>query len=110
MPVAKKAVVATKTISRRGRATGSMAEQIDRLAPGESVSTSKRFTIGEASTTADEIKAEINSMRGSLGSYVSRVTQDGDGLDMREYRTESGTYLTDDKSAVIATVALTRLA
>lgn len=104
-----KTVVATKTIKRRGRAAGSMAEQIDRLEAGESVSLSKRFEIANHAHGAEEIKTELNSMRGTLGSYVSRVMQDGDGLDMREYRTESGCFITDDKTAVIASVVLTRL-
>lgn len=106
---AKKTVIATKTIKRRGRATGSMADQIDRLQAGESVSLSKRFDIGNHAHAGDDIKTEINSMRGTLGSYVSRVMQDGDGLDMREYRTESGAFVTDDKTGVIVSVVLTRM-
>lgn len=108
--MSKKQVVATKTIKRRGRATGSMADQIDRLGPGESVSLSKRFAInnGVNGLAADEIKDEINSMRGTLGSYVSRVMQDDD-LDLREYRTESGSFLTDDKTGIMVCVVLTRM-
>lgn len=106
---AQKTITAVKVIKRRGRATGSMAEQIDRLAAGESVSMSKRFEIGSPEHDGEEIKAELNSMRGTLGSYVSRVMQDGDGLDMREYRTESGAFLTDDKTGVIVSVVLTRM-
>lgn len=109
MPATKKTVVATKTIKRRGRAAGSMAEQIDRMQPGESTSLSKRFDIANQAHGGEEIKEAINSMRGTLGSYVSRVMQDGDGLDMREYRSESGVFVTDDKTGIMVTVALTRM-
>lgn len=110
MPAAaKKTVTAVKVIKRRGRATGSMAEQIDRLGVNESVSLSKRFDIGNHAHAGEDIKTEINSMRGTLGSYVSRVMQDGDGLDMREYRTESGAFITDDKTGIVVSVVLTRM-
>jgi len=106
----KKTVTAVRVRRPRGRAAGGMAEQIDNLEPGQSLSLSTRFSLADSSSTSDDIKAALNSMRGSLGTYLSRIQADNDGLDMREYRSESGCFLTDDKSAVIATVALTRLA
>lgn len=109
MPAAQKTVVAVKTIARRGRTIGSMAEQIERLEPGESVSSSKRFDVANHAHGSDVIKAEINSLRGSLGSYVSRVMQDDDGLGLKEYRTESGVFITDDKTGIIVSVVLTRM-
>lgn len=102
----------TKAVQpRRGRVTGSTTEQIDRLQPGESISVCQRYDLGaeyeEGIDTA--IKTNAVTMRSTLGSYVQRVMADGDGLDMREYRTESGTFVTDDKTAIMLVVALTRI-
>lgn len=105
----EKTVTAVRVRRPRGRAAGSMAEQIDNLEPGQTISLSTRFAVGSHTAGGDDIKAALNSMRGSLGTYLSRVQADNDGLDMREYRSESGCFLTDDKTAIIATVALTRL-
>ena len=95
--------------SRRGRPAGSLAEQIDRLQPGDSVSQSKRIPLDDGPhDTAEAIKQATSAMRGVLGAYVSRIMAEGDGLDMREYRTESGNFVTDDKTAIIVSVVLTR--
>ena len=105
---AKKIVKAAQP--RRGRVTGSTTEQIDRLQPGESISVVQRFGFVDSipAELAEQIKQNAVTMRSTLGSYVQRVMADGDGLDMREYRTESGTFVTDDKSAIMLVVVLTR--
>jgi hypothetical protein len=104
-----KKTVKTANQPRRGRVTGSTTEQIDRLQPGESISVTQRFEVGNPAHGGDDIKAAAVTMRSTLGSYVQRVMADGDGLDMREYRTESGTFVTDDKTGIMLVVVLTRI-
>lgn len=94
---------------RRGRITGSMTEQIDRMQIGESLSLCQRFEIGGPEGAGpEEIKQGLVLMRARLHTYASRVVSEDD-LDVRRYRTESGTFLTDDKSAVVAVAMLTRV-
>lgn len=109
MSNSQKTVTAVKVRRPRGRAAGSMAEQIDNLELNQTISLSTRFEVGSHTAGGDDIKAALNSMRGTFGSYISRINSDNDGLDMREYRSESGCFLTDDKCAIIATVAVTRV-
>lgn len=94
---------------RRGRPAGSMSEQVDRLQIGESVSLCQRFEIGGPEGAGpEEIKQGLVAMRAKLHTYASRVVSEDD-LDVREYHTESGTFLTNDKSAVVAVAVLTRV-
>ena len=105
----EKTVTAVRVRRPRGLLSGSLAEQVDALAPGQTISLSHRFEAGGDGTTSASIKAALNSMRGTLGTYLSRVQSYNGGVDAREYRSESGCFLTDDKTAIVATVALTRL-
>lgn len=104
----KKTVVAVRVRRGRpkGRTAGSMTDQIDTLEPGRTLSLTKRFELGECDR--DTINAELATLRGTLGSLRTRVNEDSDGLDMRSFKMESGVYLSDDKTAILVTVALTR--
>ena len=106
-PAKKKA---TTPAPRRGRVAGSITEQIDRLEIGQCISQCHRFDLFDDYEFGIDaaIKTTAVAMRSTLQSYVQRVMADGDGLDMREYRTESGNFVTDDKTAIMLVVALSR--
>lgn len=106
---ARKTVVAVRVRRPRGRVAGSMTEQVNTLEIGQSVSLARRFDISDRGTDEESIKAELESMRGTLGSIRNRVHDDDDGLDMRTFKTESGVFVSDDKTAIIAAVVLTRI-
>ena len=94
---------------RRGRPAGSMTDQVDRLQIGESVSLGQRFELGgPEGADPEEIKHALVVMRAKLHTYANRAISEDD-LDIRRYRTESGTFLTDDKSAIVAVAVLTRV-
>lgn len=102
--MAKKA--AKKTTRRnRPRVAGSMADQIDSLEPGQSVAVASRFDIFETGHGGG-LNDQLTKMRSGQAAYVARIT---DELDVREFKVESGTFVTDDKTAVIGTVVITRM-
>lgn len=106
MATAKKA--AKKANSNKGtRVAGSMADQIDRLEVGKTIAVAERLEIGAAGTDEEGIKTALHKLRSGMAAYVVRVV-DGD-LDTREFKTESGTYLTDDKTAIVVSCTTTRL-
>jgi hypothetical protein len=100
---AKKAKAAPRQHQRQ---PGSMADQIDRLAIGQSVAVAERFQVGKASTTATHILDALKKMRSGQAAYVARITDD---LDTREFAVESGTFITEDKTAMVAVVTVTRV-
>jgi hypothetical protein len=101
--MAKKAA-AKKTAPPRNRIAGSMADQIDRLEVDRSVAVAGRFDVEHAD--AGGILTELKTLRSGLAAYVARVTDD---LDTREYKVEGGTFLTDDKSAILCCAVVTRI-
>ncbi len=109
----KKTVTAVRVTTRgrkKGFTTGSLAEQIDRMGVGEAVSLAQRFALDDDETSAGEIKAALNNMRSQLCAYATRVAEMNAGLDDRVFKTESGTFVVDDKSAIVICVAMTRVA
>lgn len=89
--------------SKATRADQSLADQIADLPLGESLSRSQRFPIAEVAE--EGIKEGVAKLRAALNQTVSRVRK----RTGQEYRVESGTLLTDDQEAIIATVCVTRL-
>jgi hypothetical protein len=107
MATTKKAAT-KKTNSNKGtRVSGSLADQIDRLPLGSSVAQAERIRLDKIDDISDLITDSLKKLRSGMAAYVARVV-DGD-LDTREYKTESGTYVTDDKTAVVVTVTVTRM-
>ena len=88
------------------RVTGSAADQIDRLEVGASFATAERHEI-DGMNGASVLMESLKKLRNGLGSYVVRIT---DELDSREFKVESGTYLTDDKTGVMVSAVVTRMA
>lgn len=105
-PATKKAAAAAKPPTPRRR-PGSLAEQIDHLEAGQSIALSERLVISDESTNDEAIKGAGQRVRSALTSYVSRVV-DPD-LDDREFVVESGSFLTDSKTAIIVNATVTRL-
>lgn len=88
------------------RHNGSMSDQIDKLELGQSVAVAQRFPFEEMIDPEFEIKDSLNKLRSAQAAYVARITDD---LDTRKFKVESGTYLSDDKTAVIVSVVTTRV-
>lgn len=93
--------------SKGKRHDGSMSDQIDKLKIGQSVAVAQRFLMGEMLDPEFEIKDALHKHRSNLAAYVVRVK--ADELDTRNFRVEGGTYLTDDKTAIIVSVTCTRV-
>lgn len=102
---AKKATPKKTTVRARARAPGSLADQINNLEEGQSVSQAERFEID--GVDAGGLLESLKKMRSNLGAYVARIT---DEIDMREFRVEGGEFVTNDKTAIIVTVVVTRVA
>ena len=88
------------------RVVGSMAERIDNLEPDQSLSTSERFCV-ETGMKTELVITSLKKQRSLLAAYLHRVN-DG-GLDTREFKVESGTFVTDDKSALHCVATVTRI-
>ncbi|MDQ3038884.1 MAG: hypothetical protein M3R16_03650 [Pseudomonadota bacterium] len=99
--------MATKAPAQRPRARtpGSMAERIDSLDVGQSVADAQRFPINTLETF-NEIADAMKKMRATSGAYVARIT---DELDSRQFRVESGSFLTNDVTAIHCAVVITRV-
>lgn len=93
---------------KRGTTPGSITDQLNNLQIGQSVSFSQRFPVGVATEHDGDIKESLTRMRATAGGYVHRL-KGMDDLDMREFRVESGAFVTDDKLAIVATVAVSRV-
>lgn len=87
------------------RVPGSMADQINSLPVGGSVAVAQRFDITEGGHEGG-LPDALARMRGGQAAYVARIK---DELDVREFKVESGTFVTDDKSAVMGVVVVTRV-
>ena len=87
------------------RVAGSVADQINNLAVNQSIATAERFEI--EAVDAGGLLESLKKQRSGLAAYVARITEE---LDSREFKVEGGCYVTDDKSAIIATVTVTRIA
>lgn len=74
------------------------------LAPGETFSRSERIEV--ASSHAKDLNGVLARLRNNMNQAVSKVRRTLDGSN---FRVESGVCLTDDKTAHIATVAVTRM-
>jgi hypothetical protein len=90
-------------MASKPKADQTLADQITNLAVGESLSKSQRFTMAEVAE--EGIKDALGKMRNMLNQAVSRIRKKS-GLALR---VESGTMLTDDQEAIIATVCVTRI-
>ena len=99
---------ATKTAKKRTsrRVPGSMADQINSLEVGQAVSTAERFPVGHHSAGSADILEACKRNRSNLATYVARIT---DELDAREFKIESGTFLSDDKSGINVVAVVTRV-
>jgi hypothetical protein len=107
---AKKTTTAVKVRQKlRGRPTGSMAEQIDKLEIGQSVSMSIRHALDDGLQPFDPeaFKTDLSNMQAQFGAYRSRVV-DADMMDEREFLSERYTAINDAKTAIVATVVFTR--
>jgi hypothetical protein len=102
-----KKTAAKKTPAKRprSRVAGSMADQINNLEPGQCVAIATRFDI-EGGGHGGGLPTELSRMRSSQAAYVARIT---DELDAREFRVESGTFVTNDNTGVMACVVITRM-
>lgn len=85
------------------RTEATLAEQVTDLPHGESLAKCQRFAI--ADLTEDGVKEGLGKLRSTINQAVSRVRK----RTGQEYRVESGTMLTDDQEAIIATVCVTRM-
>lgn len=93
----------------RGRPAGSMAEQIDNLEIGQSLSSSVRYPLDDPKKpyNPQQVKADLAAMQSTLGAYRARVVDDD--FDIREFITERVTAITDSKDAIVATVVISRI-
>lgn len=106
MATAKKTAAKKVSANKGKRISGSMSDQIDNLAVGQCVAVAERHDIdGQNGSTV--VTESLKKLRSGMSAYVTRITDD---LDTREFKTESGTYLTDDKTGIIASVTVTRMA
>ncbi len=80
----------------------SFPASVKALAIGESVSKSKRVPVG--SKEARDLAGVLAKLRNVCNQAVSKVRSETGS----NFRVESGICLTDDKSAHLATVAVTR--
>jgi hypothetical protein len=90
-------------MASKARNEASLAEQITDLPIGESIAKCLRFPM--ADLAEDGIKDGLAKLRSGLNQTVSRIRK----RTGQEYRVESGTMLTDDQEAIIATVCVTRM-
>ncbi len=90
-------------MASKAKTEASLAEQITDLPVGESIAKCQRFPI--ADVREDGIKEGLSKLRSGLNQTVSRIRK----RTGQEYRVESGTMLTDDQEAIIATVCVTRM-
>ena len=100
---AKKAP-AKKASRPRARVAGSLADQINSLETNGSISVAERFAID--GIDAGGLLESLKKMRANLGAYVARIT---DEFDLRQFKVESGEFITNDKTAIITTVVVTRV-
>jgi hypothetical protein len=84
---------------------GSMSDQIDRLDINESVAVAKRLAL-DGMTDSDDVLGHLSRLRTNQASYIQRVKDD---IDTRQFKIEGGTFITDDKSALIVSVVITRI-
>lgn len=103
--MSKKEPAKKKPAAVQRRQPGSMADRINSLEVGQSVSVAERIPF-EGTYSGGDVREALNKMRSGMGAYVGRITED---LDARVFKIESGCFLTDDKMAVIAAVAVTRV-
>lgn len=97
----------TRASYAKPRVAGSLADQINNMAVGDCLAVAaKRYPLIHGIGPV-ELVEDLKAMRNTLGVTVVRIT---DELDAREFKTESGSYLTDDKTALIASVVVTRMA
>lgn len=91
-------------MASKAKTEASLAEQITDLPVGESIAKCQRFPMSDV--REDGIKEGLGKLRSGLNQTVSRIRK----RTGQEYRVESGTMLTDDQEAIIATVCVTRMA
>lgn len=78
-----------------------ISAMVKELREGEAVSRSKRFTLEDLEPA--KLKKAISSMRNSMNQIASRAREETE----RDYRVETGQFVTHDGSAVIATCVIT---
>lgn len=90
-------------IMARKQSEESLAGQIRALDAGESFSRTRRLTIEEADQGATT--AALAKLRNVVNQAVGRIRKDGGS----NFRVESTVGITDDKQALLCTVAVTRM-
>ena len=103
--MAKKAATKKAPAAAPRRQPGSMADRINTLEVGQSVSVAERIPF-QPPYGGNDVREALNKMRSAMGAYVARITEE---LDARVFKIESGNFLTDDKMAAIAAVVVTRV-
>lgn len=83
----------------------SFTSQVKDLAVGSTVSRSDRVPVGHKS--AKELPDLLSRLRNTVNQAVNRAKKKDDGSD---FRVESGVFITDDRSHIILTVAVTKIA
>ncbi len=83
----------------------SLIGQIRTLSPGQSFSRSARIALTDADQKA--VTAALSRLRNLVNQAVGRLRREDDGSN---FRVESAAGFTDDKQAIIATVAVTNMA
>jgi hypothetical protein len=102
----KKPAKKTSTKPAR-RVPGSMADQINNLEVGGSVATSERFDLEQPDLlSAADLLNSLKKMRNTLAAYVARITEE---LDARVFKVESGSFITEDKTAILVIATVSRL-
>jgi hypothetical protein len=86
------------------RVPGSMADQINNLEAGQSIATSQRFEI--ETVDAGGLLESLKTMRNTLAAYVARIREE---LDSRVFKVESGSFITEDKTAILVVATVSRI-
>lgn len=102
---AKKNAAKKAPTMRNVRTPGSITDIINSLEVGRSVSCAERLPL-DGMTDSDDVQNALKRQRSNMSSYVTRVTG---GVDVRDFRVESAATMTDDKSAILAVVVVTRI-
>lgn len=84
--------------------TETLAGQIKGLKRNESISRSQRLAVEDSGPTA--VTDALAKLRNQLNQAVGRIRKNDEGSN---FRVESAVGVTDDKKALLATVAVTRL-
>jgi hypothetical protein len=105
MATTKNDAKATPPANKGQRANGSISDRIERLKVGESMSEAHRLALDGLTDGADLVE-QLHRVRTNQASYVGRVKSANPA---REFKTESGTFVSDGKDALLVCVVTTRM-